>query len=671
MLIRTRVLASAALAVAATFICVVLLSIGATRSIAADAEQEKVQAASRAIAGLLTLTHEYALHLEPRAAEQWQQQHAALAVTLSDPVQSGESSAARLTLRASAAELEHLFGRLTELAEQPDAPAAKRSRGLLIDQLLARTQALADSAYRWSREAAAAEQAARRWLRIGGAAALLLLLAATLAQPIVVWRRVLRPLSVLEKAAAAVKRGDLTARCASTARDELGHVSRRFDAMTLALRERSAELHRSEQRLRAIADNMPALITQIDAGERYTFVNAYIERTLGVSPETIAGKSMREISGRKLYAKLEPHIRAALRGEKAAFDSRFVVDGALRHYQSNYIPDLGDDGKVRGFYGISFDVTERKESELRYAASERRLRTITDNLPVLIAYIDIEHRYRFCNATFEDWLGIPISRLEGQRVADALGEDRYAQRRPFIERALAGERVEFDQVMELPGGQRHLHALYVPHQENGVTLGLYALVTDVTAIKDSEAKLIHLARFDSLTGLPNRRQFDQQLADAMARTRRTRTPMALLFLDIDRFKAINDSLGHAAGDSVLKEMARRLKETVRPTDTVARLAGDEFVVILEAVHSPVEAEQVAHKIVTAVRDRFVIGKQALIVTTSIGIALFEGEDCAASNLMALADAALYETKSEGRNGWRLHRLIGARGNHSNGAVSGS
>ena len=525
MQIRTRVLASAALAVAATVCCAVLLGIGASRSIAGDAEQEQVRVTSRVIVDLVVLTNEYTLHSESLVAEQWRQQHAALTATLSAPVQSGETGAARLALRTSASELPALFRRLTELNVEPAGPLTERSRYLLVDQLLSRTQALADAAYRWSREAADAEQAARRWLRIGGAAALLLLLGTTLAQPVVVWRRVLRPLSVLEKAAAAVERGDLTARCGSTVRDELGHVSRRFDAMSAALGQRSAQLYRSEQRLRAIADN----------------------------------------------------------------------------------------------------------------------------LPVLIAYIDREHRYQFCNATFEKWFGIPASRLEGQLVREAMGEDFYAPRLPFIERALAGERVEFDQLLQHGDGPRELHALYMPHRENGVTLGLYALVTDVTEIRRNEAELTQLARFDPLTGLPNRRQFDERLAEAMARARRNRHPIAVLFLDIDHFKTVNDSLGHAAGDAVLKEFARRLVDTVRMTDTVARFAGDEFVIIVDAAAE--ETKQVARKIVLAVRQDFPVDGKMRKVTTSIGVALFDGDATTPGELMARADTALYAAKTAGRDGY--------------------
>ena len=658
--IRSRVLGSALLAVAATLACVAMLWIGASRSLAADAEQEKVQATSRAIANMLLLTQEYALHFEQRAAEQWQNEHASLTHVLSAAVQSGDSSPAHLAMRSSAADLPGLFARLTELAALPESALAERRRELVVDQLLNRTQGLADSAYRWSREAAAAEQAARRWLRIGGALALLLLLAAAIAQPIVVWRRVLRPLSVLERTAAAIERGDLSARCASTAQDELGRASRRFDAMTSALGERGELLQRSEQRLRAIADNMPALITQIDASERYTFVNAYIERALGIDPATLTGKTMREVCGERLYARTAGSIHLALTGENATFETQLAVGGARRHFQSNYIPDIGDDGKVRGFYGISFDVTERKESELRQAAGERRLRTITDNLPVLIAYIDSEHRFRFCNATCEKWFGLPASGVEGRAVAEVLGDDLYAQRRPFIARALAGERVESEQDVMLAGGTRHLHALYIPHQEEGRTLGLYALISDVTAGKQAEAKLLQMARFDSLTGLANRRQLEERLPEAMARARRSGAPMALLFLDIDHFKSINDTQGHAAGDDVLKQFALRLRDTVRVTDTVARLGGDEFVVVIEALHGADEAAHVAGKIVTAMRRPWLLAGRSLTATTSIGVAGYDGAEIASAALMARADAALYEAKKAGRDGWCVHQPIAPR-----------
>ena len=668
MKIRTRIFGSAALAIAATAFATLLLWIGATRSIAADAEQEMTQATMRSIAGLLTLSQEYALRSEPRAAEQWRAQHTSLMLRLTDPAQSGETRPARQGLRVAAAELPQLFERLAELKAQPASPFAERRRDLLIDQLLAGTQGLTDSAYRWSREAAASEQVTRQRLRLGGMLALLMLLVTTLAQPIVVWRRALRPLAALERAAAAVERGDLSARCASTARDELGDVSRRFDAMTVALGERTHELERtnasldlevgarrlSEQHLRAITDNLPALITHIDADRRYTFVNAYLERSVGAGSPNLLGRTMREACGAKLYARLESQVDSVLAGATVDFETVVSIDGRDRHFQTHYIPEETPQGTPRGFYAVSFDITQTKKVEGQLQRSKQRLRTITDNLPVLIAYIDRGHTYRFANATFTDWFGTPVAQVEGHHLAEVLGARVYALRRPWLERALAGERVEFEQVSELPNGPRHLRCTYVPHREGDTVVGVYAMVNDVSAIKATEAKLELLASADALTGLPNRLHFEDRLGAAMEHARLGPSTMGLMFIDIDHFKSINDSLGHAAGDAVLRDFATRLRDAVRTTDTVARLRGDEFVIVLAELHAKAEAEAIAAKIVAAVGHDFVVEGRSLRVTTSIGVALFEGGRRSPSELMKQADDALYQAKSAGRDGYRMH-----------------
>ena len=669
MKIRTRILASATVALAATLAAVVLLWIGATRSIAADAEQEKTQATMRSIAAMLTLSQEFSRRFEPRAAEQWQQAHAQLTMRLADEVQSGNTSAARHELRASAAELPELLEPLKALALQPHSEFAERRRELLTDQLLVRTQELADTAYRWSREAASAEQQARRALRIGGAGALALLLLTTLAQPILIWRRVIRPLATLEAAASAIERGEGAARCNSLARDELGALSRRFDSMADALGQRDRELRfsnetrdgeiearrLSQQRLQAIADNVPALITHCDADCRYTFINGYLQRAVNRDPASLIGQTIRQAWGGRLDAELRPHIDSVLAGRATRFETALQIGGEQRDFQTDYIPDLASNGVVRGFYGISFDLTSRKRSEQELALSTGRLRTITDNLPVLIAYIDREHRYRFVNSTHASWFGVEAAAVQDQPVVDVIGAQIYAQRRPWIDCALRGERVEFDQITALPTGERHLHCVYIPHRENGAVVGLYAMVSDVTAIKATEARLEQLASFDSLTGLPNRHQFTLRLDAAMAGTRTTRMPMALVFLDIDHFKSINDSFGHAAGDSVLREFALRVQAAIRTTDTVARLGGDEFVVVLTSLQAPGEAEDIARGIVAAIRTEFVVGGQRLRVTTSMGVALFEGDEASASELMARADLALYEAKAAGRNSYRVGR----------------
>ena len=167
--------------------------------------------------------------------------------------------------------------------------------------------------------------------------------------------------------------------------------------------------------------------------------------------------------------------------------------------------------------------------------------------------------------------------------------------------------------------------------------------------KAAERRLHELARVDTLTGLPNRRHFLEKLDEAMARSPRAQRPMALMYLDIDHFKSINDSRGHGVGDAVLQQFADRLRAAVRVTDTVARLAGDEFVIIIEGLNVREEASLVAGKIVASMGTPMAVDGGEVAVTTSIGVAVLGPEMRSADELLAQADAALYAAKRAGRN----------------------
>jgi diguanylate cyclase (GGDEF)-like protein/PAS domain S-box-containing protein len=302
------------------------------------------------------------------------------------------------------------------------------------------------------------------------------------------------------------------------------------------------------------------------------------------------------------------------------------------------------------------DIAALKEAQQRQAQVERQLRAIADNLPVLIAYLDRDERYVFVNATFRDWYGVDPASVVGRTMAQALAAEHHESQRSFLQRALAGERVQADLDLVAPQGTRHLQNVYIPDiQADGSVAGIYTLSTDVTALKQVEQRLSRLARVDALTGLPNRRQLQERLAEAVARASRMRQPLALMFLDVDHFKSINDRAGHSTGDAVLREFGHRLRLAVRITDVVARFAGDEFVVLLEGLHAPQEAGLVAEKIVTSMRRPFVINGAPLQVTTSVGVAycVRAGPH---SPLMGSADEALYEAKAAGRNTYRLRSV---------------
>ena len=321
---------------------------------------------------------------------------------------------------------------------------------------------------------------------------------------------------------------------------------------------------------------------------------------------------------------------------------------ALQIERRDEIGDLS-----RDFYSL---VAEREIAEAQTRDSERRLKLLTDHVPVVIVYIDREHRYQFINATFEKWFGRSRKESLLHSIREVLGEEAYQLREAYLRRAFAGEEVEFEFTVEGEGGQarRAFQTSYVPDvDERGTVAGVYGLIHEITKAKAVHTALQFAAATDTLTGIANRRRFDEQLALGMQRTRATRAPMALAYLDIDRFKGINDSLGHQAGDAVLQEFAARLARSVRASDLVARLAGDEFVIIFEGVKSAAEVRQIGAKIIDAIRAPFALAGGPLAVTTSIGIAIFHAGEQSPAQLLDLADQALYQAKGQGRDGVAL------------------
>jgi len=185
---------------------------------------------------------------------------------------------------------------------------------------------------------------------------------------------------------------------------------------------------------------------------------------------------------------------------------------------------------------------------------------------------------------------------------------------------------------------------------------LYAFVQDISSRRTEEQRLLFLASNDTLTGLSNRSHFNTSLPEAMARCRRSDANLALMYLDIDHFKSINDSLGHEAGDRLLQEFAARLKNSLREVDIVSRLGGDEFTVIIEGVVSDESAGKVAGNILQELNRAGWLGAQDLKITSSIGIAIYDGRIIEADKLVTLADKAMYKAKHSGRNNFKILRF---------------
>lgn len=319
------------------------------------------------------------------------------------------------------------------------------------------------------------------------------------------------------------------------------------------------------------------------------------------------------------------------------------------------------------------------ETQRAHAATqlkEEQLRRMTDRLPVLVADIDAAGLYRYCNDRYLDFFDWRASDVIGQHVAHVYGEEAFALLRPDMDRVLEGREVSFRRSMQSHGETRQLEGRYIPQVDaNGATGGFYVAAWDVTEHYRRELELDREVKTDALTGLLNRRALLEALsglardlsaagetatqqnargAGVAEQDQQRRATAAVLYLDIDHFKQINDTFGHAAGDQLLKIFAQRLRGSVRGSDKVARLGGDEFVVLLYDIGVSQNAERVAQKIIDRMRDSVGLDGRMIEIGTSIGIAHSPGQQVTPDFLLQEADAALYEAKKAGRGTYRLH-----------------
>jgi diguanylate cyclase (GGDEF)-like protein/PAS domain S-box-containing protein len=295
-------------------------------------------------------------------------------------------------------------------------------------------------------------------------------------------------------------------------------------------------------------------------------------------------------------------------------------------------------------------MVARQGAERGRRESEERLRLIADNVPALISYLNADLRLEFVNSCFREWFGFNPAEMVGLRADQVFPDEEYRSTvMPRLATALTGHATTFERTLATQQGERAVRTSFFPRKNAaGDVVGIYHLSTDITADRKLQADLHRLARRDSLTGVHNRLSFMEILPQAVARTARQHSWMALLFVDLDHFKEVNDAKGHAAGDDLLAVVAERLTSCVRMTDTVARLGGDEFTVILEGLSAPEEAAVIAAKIVRAIEQPIPTRAGPCSIGASVGIAASRGEAVDPEALLKRADAASYAAKNAGR-----------------------
>jgi diguanylate cyclase (GGDEF)-like protein/PAS domain S-box-containing protein len=397
--------------------------------------------------------------------------------------------------------------------------------------------------------------------------------------------------------------------------------------------------------LRAILNAVPAMIGYWDRDLRNRMANdAYVD-FFGRTPEELHGTHIRDLLGSALFAENEPYMRRALAGEEQLFD-RTIVDpsGAKRYTQASYIPDRVDE-EVRGFFVLVTDVSARRRAELASAAAEQRFRTLFELAPLGTFLVSPESVVLDANPAAVALLGRPREAIVGRPSAEFIHPDDLEESLRRRAALLAGEVGAYRMEKRYIRGDgsvfwAQLDATLLRDRGDGPATVL-GQIQDITVRREHEAELERLAVEDPLTGLLNRRGLLDELARTVARLRRYGGRGALLLLDLDRFKAVNDRLGHAAGDAVLVEVARLLRTRLRGSDAAGRLGGDEFAVVLPSAR-PQDAEEVADALSARIAAAQ-LGLAERPIAASVGIAVLDPTSAAADVLVA-ADAAMYRAK---------------------------
>ena len=551
------------------------------------------------------------------------------------------------------------------------------------------------------------------------------------------------------------------------------------------LKQAQDALAARESQLRAIMDGVPAPVAYVDRDEHCQYVNRSFLQFFGLAPDRVAELRFRDIVGHGIYASAQSMLTRAMQGESSSFDRLVPGAGGVRRWMTiRVVPDAGPAGEVSGAFVLMNDIHKLKDAQDQLQESQNQLRLIMDNVPARVAYIDRDMRLRFVNRHNEEWLSETRAQLQGRRLGEVVGERRARQLQPLMNKVLQGETVSGEHLLSQPNGEQRWESIhYAPNRDaEGNVVGVYAVHTDIhdqrrnqEALKhansmlashientplaviewdadfclqrwsgkaqnifgwraeemfgvpitgtqltheadreavvelvgkfksrveqratgvsrnyrkdgkviwcewyhsclldddgsirsilsfvqdvsprvEAEERLQYLATRDALTGLPNRLLLQERLSQAISHAKRSGRLVGVLFIDLDRFKNVNDTLGHRIGDELLKRVTQSLSEALRETDLLARLGGDEFMVIVEEFDEASVLNRVAQKLQDAIAQPFEIEDHDIYVTSSIGISVYPDDSDDPEELLKHADVAMYRSKELGRNTYQF------------------
>ena len=429
------------------------------------------------------------------------------------------------------------------------------------------------------------------------------------------------------------------------------------------IRRKQAEesLQESEEQLRAMFDNASIGIAMTGVDLRYLRVNGKFAEIVGYTQEELLRMNIADVN-------LEENIDEMVKRRSALLDSGGTAmrekqllrkNGTLIWVSMVTSVIRSKDGAPRYFLSVIQDISETRRAAAALKESEEQFRQLAGNIPQVFWIADaLQKQTIYISPACKDLTGIEAEQLmrSGKTLMQCVHpEDR---RRVYRARRMApaGTYNETYRVVHTDGSVRWVQDRAFPvESREGSLYRIAGIVEDVTERKLAEERLVQLAHFDGLTGLPNRALFYDRLGHAVAQARRNNRVMGVMFIDVDRFKYVNDTMGHDAGDDLLKIIARRLMDAVRSDDTVGRLGGDEFAIVLNTLTAADDAALVARKIIETLNQPFLINGSEITVSGSIGVTLFPTDSTEPDDLIKNADTAMYRAKEMGRNTFQFYR----------------
>ncbi len=473
----------------------------------------------------------------------------------------------------------------------------------------------------------------------------------------VVFRRILRPIRDLVKQCRALAAGDYAARSALPPGDELGELGRvlndsaaHIEQLLRDIEREHAALAEAQAMFNGLSDNTVAGIYMADENLRFIHANARMAEILGYpQAELAAGLPFGRVFVGPAYEVARAQALEWLSGRAAR--TRYECVARRRDGDPIELEIFGSLMSLHGrpvLIGIMFDITERKRAE----ASARRASLVYAHTHEAMVVTDANGVIQDINPAFTAVTGYGAEDVIGRTMA-VLSSGRHDKDfyRAMWARLRETGRWSGDIHNRRKSGEEYVERLSIntSYNQDGSVNCRIGLFSDVTEKRRREASIWHQAHYDHLTQLPNRQMFQENLRRSIEHSRQGGLPFALAFLDLDLFKEVNDTLGHDAGDQLLRLVARRLGECVRSSDMVARLGGDEFTLIVRDIRNPDDVLPLCGKVLESLAQPYALGDSVARISASMGVAFYPRDGDSASELLRAADLAMYAAKEHGRN----------------------